>query len=360
MLLSLPVELVERIVRLALPDEMTSTTYGERQATLRACCLVSSGMRAVAQPILEEACWIRHDRSIGWDEAQQTLSRISKCLRSLWVQEHWEEKADDFAAFLPLCKRLRELRLCGWRAFSLCTLKDLPVLRRLGLCDLCLDSPSCALPQVEELSLWCLNALGKDQQSILTPETFPSLRHLTFYGDMAGSPFPVPSLVSSLISITVNEFDIVHDPAAYEHPSTPRLVRVYHDYLDPGTWFSLCSNAEHVQLLRGLDWPESLSNDILEDLAEDLENHSAIPSIRLRLIYLPSAYSACVCGVCQQCNNHGRFQRACAARGIAVDSEDYDDEYGARDVSRKFAAYAEQKKRQREEEEIRAGEELAV
>ncbi|BGP15277.1 hypothetical protein JCM10213_008301 [Rhodosporidiobolus nylandii] len=353
MLLSLPIELVERVVRLALPVDITSTTYGERQATLRACCLVSSGMRDVALPILEEALWIRRDTE--WDEAQGMLSRMSKRLRFLWIATHWEEKADDFAALLSSCKGLRQLRLCNQHAFDLCTLKDLTVLRRLGLCDLYLDNSTCALPQVKELSLWCLNTTGQDPQAILTPATFPSLRHLTFYGDMAGSPFPLPSLVSSLTSIAISEFDIAHDATAYEHPSTPRLVRVYRDYLDEDVWRSLCSHAEHVQLLRGPDWPESSSNDILKDLAEDLEDRTLLPSVRLRLIYLPSVFSACVCGACEQCNNLARFQRVCAARGTSIQTEDHDDEYGAWDISPKFSAYAEDKKREREAEQAKGG-----
>ncbi|GAA5938056.1 hypothetical protein JCM10213_000820 [Rhodosporidiobolus nylandii] len=266
MLLSLPVEVVERVVRLALPVEITSTTYGERHATLKTCCLVSSGMRTVAQPILEEALWIRERRTTRWHEAEKILSRLAKRLRFLWVAEHWEEKADDFAAILRSCNRLRELRLCGW------------LLRRLGLCDLRLDGSTCALHHVEELSLWCLSTAGQDSQAILTPATFPSVRHLTFSGDVAGSPFPVPSLVSSLTSIAISEFDIAHDPTAYEHPSTPRL-----------------------------------------------------------------------------CDNLARFQRACAAHGIAVETEDHDDEYGSWDISPKFAAHAEDKKREREEGQAAAG-----
>ncbi|BGP15228.1 hypothetical protein JCM10213v2_003188 [Rhodosporidiobolus nylandii] len=328
MLLSLPVEVVERVVRLALPVEITSTTYGERHATLKTCCLVSSGMRTVAQPILEEALWIRERRTTRWHEAEKILSRLAKRLRFLWVAEHWEEKADDFAAILRSCNRLRELRLCGWRAFSLQTLKDLPVLRRLGLCDLRLDGSTCALHHVEELSLWCLSTAGQDSQAILTPATFPSVRHLTFSGDVAGSPFPVPSLVSSLTSIAISEFDIAHDPTAYEHPSTPRL------------------------LLRGPDWPENPSNDILGDLAEDLEDRtlqSSPQSAFASSTSLPPSLPA------SACDNLARFQRACAAHGIAVETEDHDDEYGSWDISPKFAAHAEDKKREREEGQAAAG-----
>ncbi|GAA6031159.1 hypothetical protein JCM8097_004033 [Rhodosporidiobolus ruineniae] len=64
MLLSLPVELVERILRLALPEEVTPRTYGQRQSSLRSVCLVSSALRRLAQPILEEVAYIRSSASL--------------------------------------------------------------------------------------------------------------------------------------------------------------------------------------------------------------------------------------------------------------------------------------------------------
>ncbi|GAA5953083.1 hypothetical protein JCM10213_002631 [Rhodosporidiobolus nylandii] len=258
MLLSLPVELVERIVRLALPVDPASRTYRRRQATLRACCLVSSGMKDVAQPILEEALWIRHDRGIIWDEARAKLSRTSKRLRFLG---------------------LRELHLCGWRRFSLCTLKGLA---------------------------------GQ------------------------GSPMPDSSLISSLVSFTLDETAITEDMTAFDHPSTPRLVQAYEEYPERALWVDLCKHVEHVQIF--LELGRRAKNELLEMLANALEDRSGLPSIRLRLVYLPSAFSSCTCDTCEKCNNLARFRRACAARDISVDTEDHETQYEEWAGSRKFMA----------------------
>ncbi|BGP15314.1 hypothetical protein JCM10213_002627 [Rhodosporidiobolus nylandii] len=353
MLLSLPFELVERILRLALPDEITSTTYGERQATLRACCLVSNGLRDVAQPLLEEALLVR-DYTV-WDEAQETLSRLSKRLRFLWVAGRWEDKADDFAALLSECTALRDLRLCSWRAFDLCALKVMSGLRRLVLDGIHLDGTICPLPDVAELSLSYVSATCEGQQALLTPTTFPSLRHLTSTPKVFSSPLPAPSLVSSLVSVTVGETVIARDMTAYEHPSTPRLVQVYEDFLDRALWMNLCQHVEHVQILADTAYSKHARNELLEMLADELQARPNLPFI-LRLVYLPSDFSACKCSACDACRTIARFRQACASRGVAVETEDVDEEYGAWRGSHRFEAYAEAKKREREEGQAAAEE----
>ncbi|BGP15279.1 hypothetical protein JCM10213_008299 [Rhodosporidiobolus nylandii] len=351
MLLRLPVELVERIMRLALPVEITGTTYSERQAILRACCLVSSRLRAIVQPILEEALWIRYGRGISWKQAKDSLSRLGKRLRFLWVAEHWEARAADFAALLSSCTGLRDLRLCHWRAFNLCTLKDLSGLRRLVLDYVNLDGTICPLHSVTELSLCYVTTMHEACETVLPPTTFPSLRHLFFTPDAMDSLLPSPSLFSSLVSIVIAMNSLAHGTMAYEHPSISCLGQVYEDFLDGALWIELCEHAEHVQIVPDSYWNPA-ETDVLDGLADALEHCSSPPSIRLRLVYLPSAFSACTCDTCKKCNNLARFRRACAARGISVETEDYEDQYGAWVGSRKFVAYAEQKKREREAEQV--------
>ncbi|BGP15310.1 hypothetical protein JCM10213v2_003271 [Rhodosporidiobolus nylandii] len=336
MLLSLPVELVERIVRLALPVDPASRTYRRRQATLRACCLVSSGMKDVAQPILEEALWIRHDRGIIWDEARAKLSRTSKRLRFLG---------------------LRELHLCGWRRFSLCTLKGLADLRYLILSCVHLDSSLCTLPQIEESSIDCVHAPVEVRPAILTPTTFPSLQHLALDPGQ-GSPMPDSSLISSLVSFTLDETAITEDMTAFDHPSTPRLVQAYEEYPERALWVDLCKHVEHVQIF--LELGRRAKNELLEMLANALEDRSGLPSIRLRLVYLPSAFSSCTCDTCEKCNNLARFRRACAARDISVDTEDHETQYEEWAGSRKFMAYAEQKERERAAEALERARQASV
>jgi hypothetical protein len=87
MLLSLPVELVERIVRLSLRDTVTRTSYDERQATLLAFCLVHTHLRQIAQPILLEVVRLQ-PRVItpGGHQYQETMHVLNPArVRLFWV-----------------------------------------------------------------------------------------------------------------------------------------------------------------------------------------------------------------------------------------------------------------------------------
>jgi hypothetical protein len=84
MLLRLPTELIERTIRLSLPAESTSTTYADRQTTLRNLCLVNSRLRDIAQPVLRErvvilspevwASVLKQSRDEGWASRVRFLS----------------------------------------------------------------------------------------------------------------------------------------------------------------------------------------------------------------------------------------------------------------------------------------------
>jgi hypothetical protein len=112
MLLKLPVELIQRIVRLSTPEEITSWTYQPRQGTLRNLCLVNSLPLAIAQPVLEEALWV-NDRE-RWERTAAQLSKSGTArLRFLWVNEESSSPSEwkDVEPFLPLLRSIRELRL---------------------------------------------------------------------------------------------------------------------------------------------------------------------------------------------------------------------------------------------------------
>ena len=53
----LPPELVRQIIESAIPFNFDIYTYDDRQATLRAICLVSRRFAQIAQPILFEVVW---------------------------------------------------------------------------------------------------------------------------------------------------------------------------------------------------------------------------------------------------------------------------------------------------------------
>ncbi|GAA5975228.1 hypothetical protein JCM5350_000194 [Sporobolomyces pararoseus] len=60
---SLPPELVHRIIESAVPHTFHTTTYWERQNTLRRLSLVSRRFRTIAQPLLLEIAWLDHNNS---------------------------------------------------------------------------------------------------------------------------------------------------------------------------------------------------------------------------------------------------------------------------------------------------------
>jgi hypothetical protein len=58
---SLPPELLHSIVRLSIPSTFHSTTYADRQSTLRNLSLASHQFRQIAQPLLFEIVWVVGD-----------------------------------------------------------------------------------------------------------------------------------------------------------------------------------------------------------------------------------------------------------------------------------------------------------
>jgi hypothetical protein len=87
MLLSLPNELIERTIRLSLPDEITSSNYVERQTILRNLCIVSSHLRDIAQPILEEVVFTSTTK--GWGAAFRKINAVgfASRVRRFWPNE---------------------------------------------------------------------------------------------------------------------------------------------------------------------------------------------------------------------------------------------------------------------------------
>jgi hypothetical protein len=59
MLSSLPTELIREILESTVPRTFHSTTYNERQSTLRSLSLVSKIFRSIAQPLLLGIVWIK-------------------------------------------------------------------------------------------------------------------------------------------------------------------------------------------------------------------------------------------------------------------------------------------------------------
>ncbi|GAA5848868.1 hypothetical protein JCM8547_006371 [Rhodosporidiobolus lusitaniae] len=184
MLLSLPPELVTRIVRLALPtataidgehirERFTSTTYKDRQALLKRLCLVNSRMKEVVQPILEEAAWCRTDKA---NTDRRTLPNERDRLKFSWFTRP-DRRVDGILSNSKAF--LREVRLFGPGEVDLGGLAGLPHLRRLVLdnVELVVPPTHSSLPQVDRLT-WRHVKLPPDCTShpVLNPTSLPSLR----------------------------------------------------------------------------------------------------------------------------------------------------------------------------------------
>ncbi|GAA5850261.1 hypothetical protein JCM8547_001065 [Rhodosporidiobolus lusitaniae] len=130
MLRSLLTELVEPIVHLSLPEDITGNTYSERQATLRALGLVSRKLRTVAQPILDEVVWVNGERK--WRaEHQEQLKRTASMLRLAGFDTNLAELAG-----LP---NLRVLMLFGIAARDDVNTTSSPASRSLQATSVLLD-----------------------------------------------------------------------------------------------------------------------------------------------------------------------------------------------------------------------------
>ncbi|BGP20397.1 hypothetical protein JCM10213_002291 [Rhodosporidiobolus nylandii] len=157
MLDRLPLELVDHVVRLALPQPFSFRQYRERQNTLLALCRTSRAMRSVAQPLLFEVVELRTpDEVEGFIEAVEATKfggsvkrvRIEQARRSLPFDGR------DYAALAETCPAIRDLYLDGFD-LDLGDLECFTNLRTLVVSRANLNLPACpfSLPSLEDFSL---------------------------------------------------------------------------------------------------------------------------------------------------------------------------------------------------------------
>lgn len=200
MLLQLPVELIQRIVRLAIPIGLDRDIYPSRQQTLMSLCRVHSLLRAVAQPILEETVRIngRVWPKAGW---KALVPRIMQIIPSKKKSNPWETSIPH-----SHYSNLRELRLCRLRDVDFAALAAAPselllplhpvaiahavfflaelvvlYLRQVSIANFDAAVP---LRQVKELTFHTVSQpySSRTATSFLTTTTFPSLTTLAYRG----------------------------------------------------------------------------------------------------------------------------------------------------------------------------------
>lgn len=127
---ALPTELVRQIIRSTVPATFHSTTYNERQSTLRSLCLVSRLFRQLAQPCLYEIIWTDSPESL--DAAFEALAQEQEG----FVLQHLLVTSAEDSAYLPHqfdklvqhCSGIRSLVLEAEAGdtFELLSLQSLP------------------------------------------------------------------------------------------------------------------------------------------------------------------------------------------------------------------------------------------
>ncbi|GAA6033643.1 hypothetical protein JCM8097_004362 [Rhodosporidiobolus ruineniae] len=292
MLLSLPVELVERILRLALPDEITSSTYTDRQSTLRSLCLVSSALRRLAQPILEQAVYLKSIEAFKVYE-KVTVSQNER------VRFFWSSVAGlpypCLAAILERCVNLRDFRLANMQKFDYRYLHN-----------------------TTEITLCHCAAVPSGPIMPLSPSSFPALRRAALF----------------------------HSDAAFDSHLLGQLEVVLTSKYGRKT-LGLGSTSA-CQILHDIgsedldedDFPATSKSCPACRIFESDDGTVAASDMRLRLLYLPSSFSPDHFTKPKHRERVEGFLAVCTARGIEVDFEDTDEAAGAPLVSPKFVEYA--------------------
>ncbi|GAA6031212.1 hypothetical protein JCM8097_004064 [Rhodosporidiobolus ruineniae] len=248
MLLSLPIELVERILCPPEPIVETRAAYAEQHASLRACCLVSSRLRRIAQPLLDKfACIDSPAAYRRFKTMDQDKRRSIKLCLVIKVELSWSS----LSPRLGSCKNLRRLYLMKSRGLA----HGVP-LRPADVVELTF-SPSGTPPE------------------FVTSTSFPSLRRLaTLFHHLETDIF---EQLDAYVCIYFNRADLPRLSKI-----TPARVLLSLSPTSP----SSCLTAIHAPFPRYLH-PQRLHTANLTGLTTDILSIPA-SDIRLPLLYLPT------------------------------------------------------------------------
>ncbi|BGP15213.1 hypothetical protein JCM10213_000835 [Rhodosporidiobolus nylandii] len=345
MLLSLPVELVERTVRFTVPQDYSSATYLDRQDTLRSLCLVCRDLFPLAQRVLEET--VRVSKAGTVKKVEQLIEDDAKRakVRVLALEDHMIE------AVKKGCAGLRDVRLynvdeldAGW--LGVCTKLTNLVLSE---CTLSPQSDRPVLLAVRHLTWAEWDLATNTQGDFPSRRHFPSLKHcaipLTRFDNPHYQPFiaSLPTWVDTVV-VTDNDLDEGVFAGITADKDTPAvLAETVLDADTVHTWAASLACILHSRLYEGgnstLEGPAAVH--LFTSLTRSL---SSATSVTLTYLLLPTRFRPSILPHSDLRTSIETFFAACTSRGITVDSEDTDESPGGSLVSPKFAAYVAEKR----------------
>ncbi|BGP15159.1 hypothetical protein JCM10213_008701 [Rhodosporidiobolus nylandii] len=338
MLLLLPVELVERIVRLAVPQDYSSTTYPECQDTLRSLCLVCRDLFPLAQRILEEM--VRVSRASTVETVEQLLQDEARRTRvRVLALERYQVEAAKTG-----CTGLRDVRLHLQQKADVSWLEELPGLRRLTISFSSLTTATLALPNLLELT-WNSSTVPLPAcHTFVSATSFSALRDLALwekeetYEDRSPvADLPTFKHLQTYISGVVGS-------AANAKPVISAMAESCLQTGASSTFGYWLTNASHVRFFLITDL---MSDDAFKSFFEGCIARlvgSDTPLITLSLLYLPTCFQPTDQQDPDLRSAVETFVSTCASRGITVDFEDTDESPGGSLTSPKFSRYARAKR----------------
>ncbi|BGP20495.1 hypothetical protein JCM10213_007652 [Rhodosporidiobolus nylandii] len=313
MLDRLPIELVEDIVRLALPSPYSPLLYRERQKTLLALCRTSRAMRSLVQPILFEAVEMEFAHGTKPRRFFQRLGAHGELVRKVGIELDEEEENDlndeeDLAMFhldnqavralASVSPNLVEMRLMDV-AVDGASLELFPNLRYLCLSLQAAPSRSFILPALEQLNMQGTDYSEHSVLPFFSRLTAPRLRAVYLpLGTLEARGNFLPELLDKVEMVGTEVYFLWHDPpsaAEVRHLLQPRVLVDIHlssTFLPPASFLHA---TQHFRL----HFPSFLSPTERDNWVRTEEAEHRAPLVRklakevrnmpnLRTVYLPS------------------------------------------------------------------------
>ncbi|GAA6039074.1 hypothetical protein JCM8097_005306 [Rhodosporidiobolus ruineniae] len=329
MLLTLPPELIERIVRLALPSYVNSWSYVEYQTTLCHLCHVCSVFRQVAQPILEEVIYLDH--AWDWERISLNTSIRFENVRLLWPipVDFVRGQQTSWSTLAPLvrqCSFVQDLRLVGIESLNMQDLESLGTLSNLVLDTVSLSSTQSYILQPVRSLEWLDVTSPSGQPATLQCSSYPALEALA----CTRPEDCEPALFKHLDCVFwISRYSPAQELAAVSNPA--RVLRtVEWDLLDHTAFSS-------VHPLRVEQYHRRPEAERIDRLSAYLSEATSIPC--LPLLMFPHPFDPSDPGNVDLRPELRKamvnFQTACAAHGIEV-VYDPDDTFFPRNINFAF------------------------